>query len=81
MLTLNFLFLSWIPIQNQYSDIDENWYIDIGTALVKTMVIMAVFPWVELVLFSTISVLKRILDSGWYFGRTEDSEMRTKVKT
>jgi hypothetical protein len=45
------------------------------------MLIMACFPWVELILFGSISVLKRILDSGWYFGRTEDSEMKTKAKT
>ena len=73
--------LSWIPINNQYSDLDKNWYIDISTALVKTMLIMACFPWIEFFMFGGIKLLLRIMDSGWYFSRTQDSEMRTKKKT
>jgi len=73
--------LNWIPINNQYSDLDKNWYIDISTALVKTMLIMACFPWIEFFMFGGIKLLLRIMDSGWYFSRTQDSEMRTKKKT
>jgi len=78
---LGYSFLSFIPINSQYSDIDKNWYLDISTALVKTMLIMACFPWIEFFLFGGIKVLLRILDSGWYFNRTLDSEMKTKKKT
>jgi len=67
---LDYSILSWIPIHGQYSDIDKNWYIDISTALVKTMLIMACFPWIEFFMFGGIKVGLRILDSGWYFGRT-----------
>jgi len=54
---------------------------DIGTSLVKTMVIMAGFPYVEFMMFGSIKVFFRILDSGCYFFRTDDSEMRTRKKT
>ena len=45
------------------------------------MVIMAMFPYVEFVMFGGVKVLLRMLDSGFYFFRTEDSEMRTRKKT
>lgn len=42
---------------------------------------MACFPWIEFFMFGGIRVLTKILDSGWYFGRTLDKDMRTKKKT
>jgi len=51
---LKYSILYWIPINNQYSDISKDWYLDIGVALVKTMAIMAVFPYVEFVMFYAI---------------------------
>lgn len=74
--------LSFVPKPTgQYPDIDKNWYLDISSALVKTMLIMACFPWIEFFMFGTIRVLLKIVDSGWYFGRTDDSEFKTKKKT
>ena len=63
--------LSFVPKPTgQYADIDKNWYLDISSALVKTMLIMACFPWIEFFLFGGIRILKKLLDGGWYFGRT-----------
>ena len=45
------------------------------------MVIMAMFPYVEFVMFGGVKVLLRMLDSGCYFFRKNDSEMRTRKKT
>ena len=42
---------------------------------------MALFPYVEFCMFGGIKVAMRMLDSGWYFFRKDDSEMRTKKKT
>ena len=78
---LSYTILRWIPLRQQYSDISKEWYLDIGVALVKTMVIMAIFPYVEFVLAYGIKVALRMWDSGFYFFRTEDREMRTKKKT
>lgn len=32
----------------QYSDIDRDWYVTIGPQMVQTMIIMAAFPWIEI---------------------------------
>ena len=78
---LQYSILSWIPLHAQYSDFNSDWYLEIATAIVKTMVIMAMFPYAEFVMFGGMKVLMRMLDSGFYFFRTEDHEMRTKKKT
>ena len=44
--------LSWIPfVPKQYSDFNRGWYVDIGASLVNTMLIMAIFPYVEIIMF------------------------------
>lgn len=78
---LQYSILHMIPLKNQYSDLNTDWYLDIGTSLVKTMLIMALFPYVEFCMFGGIKVIMRIKDSGWYFFRVDDSEMRTSKKT
>ena len=45
------------------------------------MVIVAMFPYCEFCMFGGMKVLMRMLDSGFYFFRKSDSEMRTKKKT
>ena len=39
---------SVLPLHMQYSDLGEGWYLVIGTALVKTMMINAFMPWMLL---------------------------------
>ena len=73
--------LSWLPLRQQYSDISKDWYRDIGVALVKTMAIMAVFPYVEFALAFGIKAALRMWDSGFYFLPTADQDRRTKKKT
>jgi hypothetical protein len=45
------------------------------------MLIMAFFPYVELVLFNVIKTLQKVLDSGFYFLRKEGDNFKTKKKT
>lgn len=45
------------------------------------MLIMAFFPYVELVLFNVIKTLQKVLDSGFYFLRKESDNFKTKKKT
>jgi hypothetical protein len=52
------------PIHNQYPDVNENWYEEIGPQLTKTMFIMAVYPYLEMIIFGGIWNLKKILDKS-----------------
>ena len=67
---LKYSIFSWIPLNNQYSDLSLDWYSDIGTSLVKTMIIMAVFPYFEFMMWFSLKVCLRVADSGFYFFRT-----------
>lgn len=42
--------LNFLPINNQYTDFGEQWYVDVGPQFVKTMLITAFFPYVELLI-------------------------------
>jgi hypothetical protein len=35
--------LSWIPLRGTYTDLNENWYLDVGTALIWTMLINSIY--------------------------------------
>lgn len=48
-----------------FADFDYGWYDEIGTSLVKTMAIGAVFPIIEFFMWSSLKVLFRILDRGF----------------
>jgi len=37
-------FLSFIPLRGQFADTTTNWYILIAPAIMKTMVMLAIFP-------------------------------------
>ena len=45
-------------LQGQYADIDRDWYLTIGTSMVKTIGIMAWFPWVELCMYGFMRKVK-----------------------
>jgi hypothetical protein len=73
---LEYSILKFIPITNQYADFNKNWYMDIAPSLTQTMIIMAVFPWVEICIFGFIKNLQRWLDSGFPCSRSK--ELTTK---
>ena len=78
---LRYSVLSFMGIQNQYADLNQDWYLDMGPNLFKTMLVMSVFPYVEFVMFGAIKTLLKMLDSGCYFCRSPDAPLRTKKKT
>lgn len=55
-----------LPLRGVYPDLNENWYADIGPALVQTMQISAVMPYIEFSIAYFIKCLMRMLDSGCY---------------
>jgi len=52
------------PIHNQYPDLNENWYEEIGPQLTKTMFIMAIYPYLEMVIFGGLWNLYKVLDKS-----------------
>ena len=48
--------------QGKYSDINEEWFADIGSIVVSSMTFTAVYPIIELLLFGGINILKRFCD-------------------
>jgi hypothetical protein len=50
------------PLRLQYSDLDVNWYLMIGTALAKTMMVCAVMPWPLLIADVCKMKMKQWLD-------------------
>lgn len=51
-------------LHNQYADINRDWYNAIGPQMVQTLLIMAVFPWLEIVLYTFMQKVKQWKDSG-----------------
>ena len=56
--------LSWIPLRGSYTDLNENWYLDVGTALVYTMLINSVMIYVGAASSIGMKALFRSLDQG-----------------
>lgn len=57
--------VSWIPLYNQYSDLQRDWYTSMGSQVVKTMMIQAFMPIVEIVMAVCQTWLKQWMDSGF----------------
>lgn len=78
---LQYSILSFIPIKQQYPDIGQNWYLDISSALAKTMLVMAVFPYFEFAIGFTMKTIYRLRDSGCFCCRKGRDKFRTKKVT
>lgn len=67
----NFSYYSFgklIPIRNQYSDLDQNWYLFVGPSLVQTMFISACMPYIEFLIAYTQKKVFRWMDRGFKCG-------------
>lgn len=76
---LSYSVLSFIPIDNQFADLDRNWYLDIAPSLTQTMLIQAFFPYIEFMMNWSIKWLLRRKDTGCCKGK--DKTLRTKTVT
>ena len=68
--------MSWIPFNGEYPDLTLEWYNDVGSSLVITMLTAAFMPAIEFGMFLGMRLAFRFLDRG--FTCTRD---RTKAKT
>lgn len=58
--------LSFIPLDGQYADLTENWYMDIGPALISTMIFNAIFVYLEQGGKWLLMIVLRLLDTSCY---------------
>ena len=60
----SYTFLNFIPLNGQYTDLTENWYINIGGSLVSTMTINSVYIYIDFGVSYGMKLLFRCLDDG-----------------
>lgn len=75
---LGYSILRFLPIRNQYTDIDRDWYMNIGIQIQKTMLIMAFMPYIEIMISHTIKFITRGLDRGFCKGKEGDTKKTTQ---
>lgn len=54
--------LAWIPLRSQYTDLDANWYINVGDGIVYTMLINSVSIYISVSGQLVVKCIKRIMD-------------------
>ena len=55
----------WLPFRSEYPDLNRDWYTKVGPTMVKTMLIAAIAPIMELCIGYCTRTIKAILDSGF----------------
>lgn len=70
--------LDWVPLFDTglYPDLTQEWYNDIGSSLVTTMLTASVFPIIEFFISFSLRSLFRLLDRS-----CRSNQYRTKSKT
>lgn len=56
---------SWVPLYNQFTDLQRDWYTSMGSQVVKTMMIQAFMPIVEMIIAVSMKTGMKWLDSGF----------------
>jgi len=49
----------------EYTDFNEDWYADIGCTIIKAMIVAALFPLIEAVMFGSMKYAFKLLDRGF----------------
>lgn len=71
----------WIPLRGTMTDLNLNWYTDIGDALVYTMLINSVYVFVGFFMQAGMMILFRSMDKGCKNFWTCKETDQTKAKT
>ena len=56
--------LSYFPFKGDYTDMTENWYLNIGPALISAMMFNSVYIYIDFAVNLTLKGVKRITDKG-----------------
>lgn len=74
--------LKFIPsqlVEGIYSDFHTRWYMETGNLIVQTMLIFAVFPYLNFFIYYILSYLFRALDSGPLYFLKKGKDRKTKM--
>jgi hypothetical protein len=63
--------LSWIPLKGTYTDLTQNWYLDIGPALISTMTLNSIYPYIDIGISFGMKLAFRLLDTCCCTRRTK----------
>lgn len=77
---LEYNFLSFVPLRAQFPDYTPNWYILVGPAIVQTMILMSVFPYINFLGFYSIRLGRRFADSGFGCCKKVHSTKKTTIQ-
>jgi hypothetical protein len=69
-------FLSFIPFEGLYPDLTFQWYNDIGSSLVITMLTAAFSPFIDFGVSFSQKIVFRCLDKGFKI-KTENTKTKT----
>lgn len=67
--------LSFIPMKKNYHDFTEDWYFDVGSAIVQTMFIQSLMPYANMISVIAEDYFFKFMDTGCR------NNKRTKAKT
>jgi hypothetical protein len=73
--------ISWIPLRGPYPDLTENWYLNIAPSLIFTMLLNAVYLYIEFAIAFGTKALFRAMDQGWSVYCCCKPNKTTKKKT
>ena len=77
----NYPLLGWIPLKGPYPDLTENWYLNIAPSLIFTMLLNAVYLYIEFAISFGTKALFRAMDQGWSTYCCCKPDKKTKKKT
>lgn len=56
--------LEFIPINNNYQDFSEEWYADVGSAIIQTMFIQSLMPYGNMISVIAYVYFNKCMDVG-----------------
>lgn len=76
-----YTFLRWLPLDGSMTDLDLNWYTDIGDSLIWTMLINSVYVVLGFFMQAAMMIVFRSLDKGcknfWTCKETDETKCKT----
>lgn len=71
---------AWVT-KGIYSDFHTRWYFETGNLIVQTMLIFAIFPYLNFFIYYILSYFFRALDAGPLYFKKNEKEFKTKLSS
>lgn len=80
LMNADFAYLN-IFFTGKYSDFNKQWYSDIGSVIISSLMFTAVYPALELMIFGGLNYLSRVMDQGLNCCYREKFPSKTKARS